>query len=61
MGNYNLFLPARLLKQKPIYKARDLYTGIKKGCVNQLHVYVFHNYIPFQRILSFLTVLSTLP
>lgn len=42
MGNYNLFLPASLLKQKPIYKARDLYTGIKKkDSVNQL--YVLHN------------------
>lgn len=43
MGNYNLFLPARLLKQKPVHKARALYTGIKQRlcqstiCTSQLN------------------------
>lgn len=39
MGNYNLFLPASLLKQKPIDKARDLYTGIKKKIVSINYMY----------------------
>lgn len=41
MGNNNLFLPASLLKQKPIYKARDLYTGIKKKIESINYMYMY--------------------